>query len=558
MNARPQCGARTEAGIGFLCESCTQNRLLRSSTYGEVCFDCQKAPPEVTCSGRCRACHKLRVAQFLTMNSVYGKFAVAGKPFVPNGGEIETVKVQASSLYGGQPNLCSDCKVKRSTLAGETREPTDLGRIADEALLAHEKRKTEWRNKVLSEKSKILYEDGDSVVYTDTEKENAMADRKISDLPSTPMFEGGTEPSYASYARRAEARKIVTEHLPRILEALLGPNKPDKEALKEQEKRDMPMLHAPRAYDFPFTVFSTDPRVIAYAREKYELSGPLDLSAYQHLSKEALREAECNLRRARLTEAVTKLYHLGKEGHVPEAMWYEEAQILAELAKVAAAFGRGAHPYARRGAPGQGGPHASWVPRHTHRGVRHSQDRDPAPGSRARTPAGHPGRDRLEGSGRRHQGRQQLDVLELVPGPWRLLQGIGFPHAPRHGHSAGLPDRLAPRDEPHGRADRVQSGASLPAPEGSAAQLRRPSEHVSGRPRALSRARPEPAMSVWFLVLGIYLILVTLFGDRPRAGGGSLSSQDLLAMERRLTRKRRGRRQGRQVVFKNRKEGRGP
>ncbi len=64
-------------------------------------------------------------------------------------------------------------------------------------------------------------------------------------------------------------------------------------------------------------VFATDPRVLAHARERYEVRAGTDA-------------ASCEAEALHLRESVRKLWELGRTGHEPEAGWLGEARTLGE------------------------------------------------------------------------------------------------------------------------------------------------------------------------------------------------------------------------------------
>jgi hypothetical protein len=74
--------------------------------------------------------------------------------------------------------------------------------------------------------------------------------------------------------------------------------------------------------DLARMVFSTDPRVLAHARLRFECVGPSSGGDTLKLTSE--EEV------LRLREAVDKLWTLGEQGHEPEVLWYREAQALGE------------------------------------------------------------------------------------------------------------------------------------------------------------------------------------------------------------------------------------
>ncbi len=69
--------------------------------------------------------------------------------------------------------------------------------------------------------------------------------------------------------------------------------------------------------DLAYVVFTTDPRVLGRAREKYEVKPGTDA-------------ATCDAEAKHLRESVRKLWDLGEKGHAPEAGWLSEARTLGE------------------------------------------------------------------------------------------------------------------------------------------------------------------------------------------------------------------------------------
>ena len=96
----------------------------------------------------------------------------------------------------------------------------------------------------------------------------------------------------ASDPKAGEIRRFVSKETP-------GTYKEAVEAKKECERRG----------DLPYAVFSTDPRTVAQATLKFEVT--------QESGKP-------------FADAVHKLWKLAEEGHAPEREWYKEAHELAE------------------------------------------------------------------------------------------------------------------------------------------------------------------------------------------------------------------------------------